>query len=151
MKLFSEQERWLKINNFQKTDIECILDVRETNRLKIEWRKKFIPEVKNPKYLHYCPKCQKPGKEIQRSYDWHSFSFKIVSAERVSGEYLKKIHPENIDVYLYWEECDTNGFIMNFDKIRRCKWTTTDIYIFDKSFSWTFVATHEDWFFYKKV
>lgn len=143
--LVIEQKIWLKENNFIPEDYK-IIGARETLELRNKWRLFFISGVNNKGILHKCSVCNKEG---ERSYDWHAFSYKEVGAKEVKGDFLRgKLSFINKELYLLWEECNTLGLIMKSNLIKNCKWTNTDIYIFDATFEWSFVVTHEGWFYF---
>jgi len=149
LKLSKEQKVWLKENNLSSIDY-TILDMATTEELKRKWKSTFIPNVKNDKVLHKCPVCSKDDK---RSFNWHAFSYKEVEAKEVYRNFLKEKleYYKKTDLYLVWEECDTHGLIISSKVVKDCKWTNTDVYIFDSTFRWTFVVTHEEWFYYKEL
>lgn len=143
--LLEGQKIWIKENNLS-SDSYKVLDKVLTQKLRKKWREIFIPNVGDKKILHKCPAC---AKENIRSYDWHVFSYGIVKAKRVSGNFLKeKLASYQADIYLIWEECNSSGLLIDSNILKNCRWTNTDIYVFDSTFKWTFVVTHEGWFYY---
>lgn len=146
IRIASEQKIWLKENKLKPSDYK-IMEINKTKELRNKWREVFISTIKDKSILHMCPACSR--KEM-RSYDWHAFSYEKVKAEKINEDFLsRKLIDKNIDLYLIWEECNASGLIIKSDIIKNCKHTCTDIYIFDDTFSWTYVATHEEMFFYK--
>jgi len=145
-----EQNKWLEENKITPDQYE-ILDVPKTDELKKKWRASFISGVEQKEILHKCPFCYKSNVRLF-SYDWHAFSHKLVEAKEVAKDFLsEKLKGYNKDLYLLWEECESHGLVMSSEIVRHCKWTNTDIYIFDDSFKWTFVVTHEEWYYYKEL
>ncbi len=148
LELLNEQKLWLEENNIAPNEYE-ILDISKTEALKKKWISVFIPHVKNYEILHRCPVC---SSEDKRSYNWHAFSYNLVEAKEVNKNFFKeKLADYNKKLCLIWEECNSHGLGINSEIIRRCKWTNTDIYIFDDTLTWTFVVTHEEWYYYKEL
>ena len=145
--LLNEQEIWLKANNLTQNDYQ-IIDIIETTRLRNLWRNSFIPNISNKSILHKCRFCDNGDK---RSYDWHAFSYNEVAAKEVDSDFLKNRLSNYNNNYLLWEECFSYGLIINSQVLRKCLWTNTDIYIFDNTLAWTFVVTHEEWYYYKEI
>jgi hypothetical protein len=86
------------------------------------------------------------------SYDWHAFSYHEVAAQAVGADFLRKHEPARRGKwFLLWESCEAPGLVMSSAVVTRCEWTRTDVYIFDRTFTWTFVATHEGWFYYAQA
>ena len=142
----AEQREWLKRNKIAPNRYE-VLDIPRTDELKKKWRATFISGVKEKR--HKCPFC---SQTVKRSFDWYAFSWKLVEAQEVDKDFLhEKLKDYNKDLYLLWEECCSHGLVMSSEIVRNCKWTNTDIYIFDNSFKWTFVATHEELYYYKEI
>jgi hypothetical protein len=143
-----EQKNWLEENDIAPYQYE-ILYIPKTEELKKKWRSTFIPDVKQKHILHKCPACTQ---NTLRAYDWHAFSWNLVKAQEVDKDFLsRKLKVYDKDVYLLWEECCSHGLVVKSEILRNCKWTNTDIYIFDDSFKWTFVATHEELYYYKEL
>ena len=143
-----EQKMWLRQNDLTSRNYK-ILDVATTVKLRKKWKSSFIPNLKESEILHKCHVCSTDDK---RSYNWHAFSYKEVVAKKVESNFLqKKLKFYKNDLYLVWEECNTHGLIISSRFVKDCRWTNTDIYIFDNSFKWTFVVTHEEWYYYKEM
>ena len=144
-----EQKKWLEENKITPNQYE-ILDIPKTDELKKKWRLSFISDIKQIEKLHKCPLCYKSDERLY-SYDWHAFSWKLIEAKEVDKDFLsEKLKGYNKDLYLLWEECFSHGLVMSSEIVRNCKWINTDIYIFDDSFKWTFVAPHDEEEYYYK-
>ncbi len=146
-----EQIKWLEENNFKQGDYE-IIGIKESHDLKKKWRSTFLLNIVNENILHRCPICTADGKRGY-SYDWHAFSWKLIEAEEIDENKINEKLKDSIGkLFLIWEKCNTHGLIMEVETIKNCDWSeATDIYIFNETFKWTIVVTHEGWVYSKSI
>ena len=142
-------------------NIVIVMDDSQANTLRNKYIEKFI-NTNHPYYKEHIQHIQK----FSDGYCYIGYLWDVlISSKVIEFDYFKNLVFIN-DVYIFWDiHTKDRIFIEDYWKFKKndvlklnynilldnLKYLPEDIYIFDETFDWTLILTHEDNHFNKRL